>query len=591
MRLLLAVIFIMASVAGAQAFSLWPFGKGIDYTIDIEGVDAGTRGWLKELALTAKEKEDPPENMEALTQLGVTRADEIRKALAAKGYFDAVVEHELEQNVSPPVLHYSITPGERYMLSAITLQWPKEALKSIDISKFPFKTGDAVDVQAINGQALRVQDMIGKDACLLSLGVVPVLQLDTVKHRAELIYRIEHGPSARFGPPLVTGNERVKDRIIDQAVKWKEGDCFRQETIDATRKALIETQLFASVKITTPTEADKDGKAAIPIQLTERVPRTIRAGANYATDRGAGVNLGWEHRNYFGGAERVTADSVLAEQEQSLTLGLRTPYFMREDQALNISGAVKNEDTDAYQSRSINTSAHVERKLNEDWNVSAGVAYSLIHSSDIRTGTENYGLISAPLFAEYDTRDNAQDAKKGWFIRAAGAPYADTLGLGTQFLKLQGTAQTYYTKQKMKYKPTLAFRANLGGISGASASDMPPDVRFYAGGGGSVRGFGYQSLNPRLNGEPYGGLSVFEASAEARLRFTPEIGGVLFVDAGNAYSSSLPQPGDKLYVSAGAGVRYYSPVGPLRLDVGIPLNGDDIGETGYGLYVSLGQAF
>ena len=162
-------------------------------------------------------------------------------------------------------------------------------------------------------------------------------------------------------------------------------------------------------------------------------------------------------------------------------------------------------------------------------------------------------------------------------------------------MKGQVTAQTYFSSD-ITGKPTLALRGSLGSISGASATSLPANLRFYAGGGGSVRGYSYQSLSPRFNGTPIGGASLVELSTELRVRFTETLGGVVFVDGGNAYTDSVPTFGKSLYYGAGVGLRYYSPLGPLRLDVGVPLNGSNIDgsgvdETGIQFYVSLGQAF
>lgn len=200
-------------------------------------------------------------------------------------------------------------------------------------------------------------------------------------------------------------------------------------------------------------------------------------------------------------------------------------------------------------------------------------------------------MISLPGFLEYDTRDNATDARKGVLGRLAVTPYSETFGEGGYFIKTLATGQTYFSSSDIKYKPTFAMRFSVGSIAGQTGENIPSDIRFYGGGSGSVRGYGYKNLGPRLNGQPIGGSSIIESSLELRLRFTETIGGAVFLDAGNSFAEQIPQFGGKLYYGAGAGVRYYSPLGPLRLDVAVPVNGDDIDQKGYQLYVSIGQAF
>jgi translocation and assembly module TamA len=206
-------------------------------------------------------------------------------------------------------------------------------------------------------------------------------------------------------------------------------------------------------------------------------------------------------------------------------------------------------------------------------------------------GSKNtYGLLSFPGFLTYDTRDDVLDTRKGIYANVNVTPYTETFGDGGQFIKTQAVGQTYLSSN-VATSPTLALKLAGGSISGGEGSDIPSDLRFYAGGGGSVRGYGYQTLGPRQNNTPVGGNSFITASVEGRLRFTEDLGGVIFADAGNVYDSSTPKTGTNLYSSAGIGVRYFTAIGPLRADVAIPLNGEEIGAPAYGLYISIGQSF
>jgi len=146
------------------------------------------------------------------------------------------------------------------------------------------------------------------------------------------------------------------------------------------------------------------------------------------------------------------------------------------------------------------------------------------------------------------------------------------------------TAKTWF------WKPTLALRGSFGHITGASTEDVPADLRFYTGGGGSVRGYNYRAIGPQDNGEPEGGTILTELSSELRLRFTEEVGAVLFMDAGTVYEGTTPSLDEELFYGIGTGLRYYSPIGPLRLDVGVPLNEVE-DDTEFGVYISIGQAF
>lgn len=598
-RCLSASLALACMLASSSAYASWwwPFsGSGMDYVIDIQGVDKATADWFHTLRLDSKTSDNPPRTPGELEQEGVALENRIHKALAAYGYFDAVIEYHIDHSQPTPTLRYAIVSGKRYRIASVALAWSGgKALRSIDLAPLPVHAGDPVDAGLINREAALLLVQIGKDACLLSLDVTPRLELKNQSAEVALIFDIEHGPKAKYGAAIIHGNESISPHAIQRAVTWKEGECYNDAGIARTRGALIGSQLFSTVKVTPAKTLNDQGEAPIDIDVKERVEHTISAGANYATTQGYGLRLGWEDRNFSGDAEKMDLSGVFAQQEQSLGFAENIPGFGANNQTLVLSGSVKHEETSAYTSHDINAGALVERKILPQVNVGLGGAYLLARTDDQLTGNQNFGLISTPGFAEYDTRDNAQDAHKGLFTRLAVTPYVDTFDLTTDFAKALLTAQTYLSSGIIG-KPTLALRASLGTIVGATSASLPSDLRFYAGGGGSVRGYGYQTLAPYYNGTPIGGSSLTEFSTELRLRFTESIGGVGFIDAGNAYASGIPHIGQNLYYGAGIGLRYYSALGPIRLDVALPLNGRDINDSGASehgaaFYVSLGQAF
>ena len=593
-RSLLTVIFLALLPLAAQAAWYWPFGDdGIDYTIRFDGADDEMTHWFAKLKLDQPPDANPPQNEEELEQEANTLAARVKKALDAKGYVESHAEPQVEK-ATPPVVQITVTEGARYPLHTVTLDWQGAPLQAVDIAVLKSKTGEPLDMLRIEEDAETLTKLIGKNACLLSLSVAPKLQLTSETRNADLIFVVTHGPRANFGPSAISGNERVRNSVIDRGVTWKEGQCFDVTKVDETRAALIGNQLFSRVDITPSTAVDAKGEAPVSIAVKERVPRTIGAGIDYSTDIGAGIHGSWEHRNLWGDAEKLTTAATLAEREQKLSGTLRMPAFQRDDQVLSLSTAFGNQDTDAYKALTFDNSALVERKLNKHLTVSTGLGYKLAHTEDVQHGKEDYALASIPSYLEYDSRNNVLDARKGLFAHVAATPYTETLGDGGQFLKMLATGQTYISsdaEKPIKYDPTLALRLSVGSIQGGKGVAVPADTRFYAGGGGSVRGYSYQSLSPQFNGSPIGGASLIESSAELRLHLTPTFGAVIFTDAGNAYATSTPDLSENIYYSAGVGARYYSPVGPLRFDIAFPLNGADIGETGYQFYVSLGQSF
>lgn len=594
----IAVLLLGLAVAFPQAgFAAWywPFGqKGVDYKVEFGGVSSETYDWLKELKLD-EVKDHVVESDERLEQELAVRGDRVRQALEALGYFDAVITQSVRRGGEKAVLVYAILQGLRYKVDKITMQWDGAPLKEIDGATLRSKVGEPVNAASIVEDAVDVLDRVGERACLLELDVSPLLRLYENRRRAELVFRIKHGAVVDFGATTVSGTVAVDKDVVLRSVTWKQGKCYREKKVDETRSKLIENQLFSSVSIKHPSTPDALGQVPMTVEVKERAARTLRAGAAYSTDEGVVVSSGWEHRNLFGGGEKFNADLTLGQEEQGLETGLRLPAFLGDEaNVLALKAGISHEERDAYTADKIETGATLERKLARNWKGGLGVGFALTETEDTLAGNSEYGLLSFPGFVEYDTRRNVLDPRRGILANLTVTPYTETFGDGGQFLKTQGSFQTYISGPKrlaIPLSPTLALKVAGGTITGADGQSVPSDVRFYAGGGGSVRGYGYQTLGPRVNNEVVGGSSFVAGSAEARLRFTEELGGVLFMDAGNAYEASMPEEKEKLYTSVGAGVRYFTGIGPIRADLAIPMNGKDIGAAGYAVYISIGQSF
>lgn len=596
-RVLLVVLLALAGLpVRVHAAWWWPFGQdGVDYRVDFVGADGDVADWFKKLKL-ADTKGQVVETDEGLEQELALRGDRVLLALEALGYYDAVVQQDVRRGGDEAVLEYRVQPGPRYRVGKVTFEWSGGApLKEIDESGLRTQVGAFVNAEAIVADGVDMLDRVGRRACLLALDISPLVRIYEGRRRAEVVFRIKHGAVANFGPTEVTGNELVSNDVVLRSVSWKQGRCYNERRVDDTRTNLIESQLFSSVEINHPSQPDASGEVPMTVDVTERAARTLRAGASFSSDDGAVVSSGWEHRNLFGGAEKFNADLTLGQEEQGLETALRLPSFLGDDaNTLVMKAGATHEERDAYTSDKLETGATLERKLSRWWKAGAGVTFTLTETEDTLAGNRQYGLLGFPGFVEYDSRRNVLDPKGGMLANVTVTPYTETFGDGGQFLKMQGSLQTYFSAPRgtsLPLSPTLALRVAGGTITGGEGVDVPSDLRFYAGGGGSVRGYGYQSLGPRVANEPVGGSSFVAGSVETRLRFTEEFGGVVFADAGNAYDNKMPEYGEKLYTGVGVGVRYYTGIGPIRADLAFPVNGKDIGAEGYAFYISIGQAF
>jgi translocation and assembly module TamA len=241
-----------------------------------------------------------------------------------------------------------------------------------------------------------------------------------------------------------------------------------------------------------------------------------------------------------------------------------------------------------YQVEDADAQAALRHRFSQNFWIQAGVEGQTGEATD-SLGRVNYTLIGAPVSANYDTTDNKLDPTTGVRLNATASGFGEFLGSTLNLAQFKARGSAYYSIDPDS-RFVLAGRIGLGAETGSSLDDIPANWRFYSGGGGSVRGYAYDSLGPRTLFGVVGGRSLFEASAELRIKITDTIGIVPFFDAGNAFASNFPNFSMPLYEAAGLGFRYYTAIGPIRLDVAFPFQRVP-GNGPVAVYVSIGQAF
>jgi translocation and assembly module TamA len=301
------------------------------------------------------------------------------------------------------------------------------------------------------------------------------------------------------------------------------------------------------------------------------------------------------HRNLFGRAESLRFDASVsrigAEDLQGLNYAaattFRKPGVLTPDTDLTLQLAGKREFVDAYESRSVNIRGGLEHRLSNKLTGSTALSVERTYVEDA-FGSNRYTIVSLPSELDYDGRDNKLDPTRGLRGTLNAEPLFE-LERSTPALVARGSLSGYLSLADND-RTVLAGRGALGSIVGGELEDIPANRRFFLGGGGSIRGYEYRSVGPRIGDEVVGGLSFWEASIEARFRVTETIGIVPFIDAGAAYAESIPDLSEDIRVGAGLGVRYFTGLGPLRFDVAVPLTprGED---SSVAFYVGLGQAF
>lgn len=544
-------------------------------------------GYFDDEVKTVTLPEDKEQTQAAATQASETLRQHMTEKLHSLGYYDGDVTFTAGKDTWQGT--FALKPGARYTIAKVSVTGgdPDEKEREYLDPLMALK-GLPLDAQTVLDAKDSVQRRMDRRSCRYGTTLEHTAFIDRARKTADVAFTLKQGPEATLGEVNFTGQQTVNDSYLQKTVPWKPGDCFRQSKVEDLRGTLFQSGLFSGVDIALPKSPNADGRIDMTVQVTERPHRSFNAGMTYYSDEGPGISLGWKHRNLLGGAELLDAVLKVSSIEQSLQTTLTSPYFLRKDQKLLINAGIKSEDTDAYESDAITAGVAVSRALNRRLSVSTGVNFTYSQITDNLTlDQQDYGLISFPQTIAYDTRNNPLDARRGWFIEADAEPYFNTLGSAAPFVKMSATVRHY---QSLGDNTVLALRAKAGAIQGATLADVPADERFYTGGSGSVRGFAYQSIGPQRGGDPTGGRGVAEGTFEVRHKFNDDYGAVAFVDAGSLTEESTPDF-SQVSVGAGVGLRYYTAVGPIRLDVATPLSNDDQTADTVQFYISLGQAF
>lgn len=545
--------------------------------IKLEGLehDPELAEYITEVALSPYKK-----NSETPFQFGKARAD-IIKALKAMGYYDSTVT--VEEN---PDIVFHIKSGNQYTIDQI------EIIGFDDPYTLPLAKNDRLIAQSVLNAQRQILNEISQKQCTYKLSVRHEVLLNHNEHTANLRFIVEGEKDVKFGTTGFKGNETIKNKYLFQFLTYQEGDCWTAKKVQQTKTALLETGLLSRVSIDVPDTSPESGRIPVTFILQERNPRKIRLGGQYSTWEGFGVNLESRHRNYFGSGEEVSATANASKFLQSLALDFEKPFFLSKRQDLNISATAKRQDTDAFEETNFDVQTSIDRKLSGDWSVNGGIGFEATNIDEKAGNRDTFGLVSFPAQLDFDNRDDTLDPHKGYNFSYGVRPFFDMLGVSDPFFKHRVTCTTYFDLSDSYFDPVLALRSSVGSISGSSTTNIPASKRFYAGGGGSIRGFGFQEVGPvSEDGNPVGGSSIVETTVELRLKLMNKFGSVTFVDLGGVYDESVPDFEDGIYIGAGIGLRYYTSFGPIRLDVATPVNKRERADEEFQVYISIGQAF
>lgn len=523
------------------------------------------------------------------------------------GYFQATVEAEIQRDPNRRTVKVVFVANEGAPVTIEKIELiilPKEVEQFWYpqlIDKLPIKTGEQFKLARYQEAKSVLSKLLADDAHPLNK-VAGQVQVYPHKKSAVVLLRVELGPRVLFGPLEVEGNEDIDEDYILKVKTFVRGQPFSSKVLEQTQSALLDTGFFSAVNPEPMYDEIKDNQVPIRLQVTERDAHSVRLGLGWGTEDLLRLRILQVNRNMFGWHETFTIEGKLSAIYQGIVGRIKIPFVFNLNTNLLLSGGLQQENNEAYENRRLFFSPILEYLLAGKWRFFVGYNIEVDHLLDLKANVPNpeeekrdHYISSVPFGFTYDGRNSVLNPTKGTFFRLDVEVASDAIGSNVEFLRPVADLRHIIPLEdffgwKRWY---LASRAKGGVAYALPGTDRIPLVRrFFPGGPNSVRGYPYQRLGPLdESGKPLGGEAFVEGSVELRFPLVGELGGVLFVDAGNAYESLDTEIGS-LRFTAGAGLRYHTPVGPLRLDFGYQLNPPaDEPFSRYEVYLSVGQAF
>lgn len=594
--------------ASAPLFESDPVRYAVDIHVEGEG-SAELRSSMEKHSQLILLRDQPPDGMLGLMRRA--RADEQTavKLLHSLGYFDGTAKADVAEAETPggqARVTLSLFPGPRYHMGATNLSYqpsPSPLPPFPGISPAPPPEGLPGLNEKQNAVAENVLAAVEEVPEALHRSGYPEAAVASTRYTLNKVEKtlnadvvINPGPAAVMGKAEIRGTKKVEPEYLARLTTWRHGEPWDDRRLQAYRRELQTLGLFRFVDVKAapadrgvPLEEEPSClKLPVLVDVREASFRTVSASARYATDTGMGLQGEWQHRNLFGAGEKLTLKAPFAQDKRGIQADFEKPAFGRRDQKLLAGTSYLREDTDAYDTTAFNAYAGVERRISPTW--WASVKLFGEEGSVTRVTQDEYRYASLIFTLRRDTRNNIMNPERGTYLQWEAAPTTGYYNGDFSGVSTKVTASGYYAPFDDDAL-VLAARTSVGSFLGVSMGNIPPSLRFYCGGGGSVRGYSYQAIGPKdSDGEPRGGRSFHDVSLEARFRVTENIGIVPFIDGGMVYEGETPSLLKDFQWGAGIGLRYYTPIGPVRLDVAVPLDKKS-DDRGYQVYISIGQSF
>ena len=540
-------------------------------------------------------KRKPEDKIYVARQRAKEDVEKLRALLVSEGYFSATAQSDVSaQSPYHPRLH--LTPGPRFRIETYHLIYE----------------GDLHPPLADNPKALGIRAKAsarGKDIVELESEVLSHLQSQGYPQAqqtgrkilaifesktANIHLTFRPGPFCTYGPTSVTGLERLKPEFVTSLVTFKTGKPCSLTEIEEERRKLGRTGLFSATDIRPSPEQEEDGtKRSMEVAVKEAKARTIGLGLSYATNRGAGGRIFWEHRNLLGAAENLRAEINIEEIKQEGTLSFRKPLPAKGATVFSIL-SLKTEARDAFDAQRYSVTLGTDLPINGPWRYKQSIEYEYadVEDAGLREAGHN---IQIPLTLSQITVKEPLNTEDGIVLDLTVAPAYSTFGEGSAFVKFDGRVSHHLPLGKERagerQKWGLSTWIHVGTLQGAATANISPTQLYYGGGSSSVRAIAWEHLGSiALDNTPEGGRSILDGGVEIRRHINKNWQLATFVEGGRVFKAQAPDLEQDLLWGGGFGLRYHTPIGPLRFDIATPFNPRETDDD-VQVYIGLGQAF
>jgi len=531
--------------------------------------------------------------------------DLLRRLMRSYGYFDSEISQTIGDG-EKPVVSFQIIPGPRYAIGTVELGDIEKSGPDLAALRTAFgvSSGDPVDNDLIIKGRTDLDTELGERGYAFAVTGEPELVADHAREIADLSMPVTIGGRYRFGPIVSSLPDFMPAWHLAEIARFKTGSLYKRSEVDDLRRAIVATGLVSSVTLTPRSvkapSGEEPGELALDVTMSKAPLRTVSGEIGYDAGEGFRVEASWEHRNFFPPEGLLRLRAVAGTREQLAGITFRRNNFRGRDQVLTADLYATSIKRQAYIAKTVSLTASYEKLTTLIfqkplvWSLGLEVVGTNEREGDVAgqsSAAQTYYVVALPMRAALDTTDDLLDPKRGFRAALRVSPEASlTEGAKSFYARLQADASAYLPIGK---RAVVAARVRFGSIAGTEIDNIAPSRRLYAGGGGSVRGYGYQEIGPRDSlGSPSGGRSLSEFSLEARVKtgiFGGQVSLVPFIDAGTVNQSSTPSLSGMRF-GAGMGFRYQTGFGPIRVDIATPI-GRREGESPVAVYVALGQAF